>query len=66
MDGINMKFIENLNKKAENTQTNEEFKGHTGDAAKRAGMILDDNDIEQISGGRETSFTPYRFNDRLM
>ena len=60
-----MKLIENLKKKAENTQTNEEFKGHTGDAAKRAGMILDDNDMEQISGG-ETSFTPYRFENRLM
>lgn len=59
-----MKLIENLKKKAENTQTNEEFKGHTGDAAKRAGMILDDNDMEQISGGG--SFTPYRFDNRLM
>ncbi len=61
-----MKLIENLKKKAENTQTNEEFKEHTADAAKRAGMILDDNDMEQISGGGETSFTQYRFENRLM
>ena len=42
-----MKLIGNLKKKVDNAQTNEEVR----DAIKKAGMLLDDDELEQISGG---------------
>ena len=57
-----MKIIENLKKKTENTHTKEELKEHTGDVVKKAGMTLDDNDLERISGGGY--FDSFYENDR--
>ena len=42
-----MKLIGNLKKKVENAKTKEEAR----DTIKKAGMLLDDDELEQVSGG---------------
>ena len=42
-----MKLIGNLKKKVENAETKEEAK----EAIKKAGMLLDEDELEQVSGG---------------
>ena len=42
-----MKLIGNLKKKVDNAQTKEEAR----DAIKKAGMLLDDDELEAVSGG---------------
>ena len=52
-----MKLIGNLKKKVENAQTKEEAR----DAIKKAGMLLDDDEMEAVSGGG--GFIPNSFAD---
>ena len=52
-----MKLIGNLKKKVENAQTKEEAR----DAIKKAGMLLDDDEMEAVSGGG--GFIPDSFAD---
>jgi hypothetical protein len=47
MGGMFMKLIGNLKKKVENAKTKEEAR----DTIKKAGMLLDDDELEQVSGG---------------
>ncbi len=47
-----MKLTGDLKKKVEQTQTKEEAK----DAIKKAGMLLTDDELEQVSGGEEYFF----------
>ena len=42
-----MKLIGNLKKKVDNAQTKEEAR----DAIKKAGMLLDDDELDAVSGG---------------
>ena len=42
-----MKLIGNLKKKVENTKTKEEAR----DTIKKAGMLLDEDELEEVSGG---------------
>ena len=42
-----MKLIGNLKKKVENAKTKEEAR----DTIKKAGMLLDDDELEKVSGG---------------
>ena len=44
-----MKLIGNLKKKVDNAQTKEEVR----DAIKKAGMLLDDDELEAVSGGNQ-------------
>ena len=46
-----MKLIGNLKKKVENAKTKEEAR----DTIKKAGMLLDDDELAQVSGGANTS-----------
>ena len=46
-----MKLIGNLKKKVENAKTKEEAQ----DTIKKAGMLLDDDELAQVSGGANTS-----------
>ena len=45
-----MKLIGNLKKKVENAKTKEEAR----DTIKKAGMLLDDDELAQVSGGANT------------
>ena len=47
-----MKLTGDLKKKVEQTQTKEEAK----EAIKKAGMLLKDDELEQVSGGEEYFF----------
>ncbi len=54
-----MKLIGDLKEKLENAKTKEEAR----DTIKKAGMLLDDEELDKVSGGGE--FTGYNPNDRL-
>ena len=45
-----MKLIGNLKKKVENAETKEDAQ----ETIKKAGMLLDDDELEQVSGGTES------------
>ena len=45
-----MKLIGVLKKKVENAETKEEAR----DVIKKAGILLDDDELDQVSGGRAT------------
>ncbi len=47
-----MKLIGNLKKKVENAETKEEVR----DAFEKAGMLLDDEELENVSGGSSLKF----------
>ena len=59
-----MKLTGNLKKEVENAQTKEEAR----DAIKKAGMLLDDDEMEQVSGGitpRELHLLNMKFNQKM-
>ena len=53
-----MKLIGDLKEKVENAKIKEEAR----DTIKEAGMLLDDEELDKVSGGGE--FTAYNPNDR--
>ncbi len=59
-----MKLTGNLKKEVENAQMKEEAR----DAIKKAGMLLDDDELEQVSGGitpRELHLLNMKFNQKM-
>ena len=55
-----MKLIDDLKEKVENAKT--KTKEEARDTIKEAGMLLDDEELDKVSGGGE--FTAYNPNDR--
>jgi hypothetical protein len=53
-----MKLIGDLKEKVENAKTKEEARN----TFEEAGMVLDDEELDKVSGGGE--FTAYNLNDR--
>ena len=56
-----MKLIGNLKKKVENAKTKEEAR----DTIKKAGMLLDDDELEMVTGGRGINLAPKGQNREL-
>ncbi len=59
-----MKLIGNLKKAVTKVQSGEEAKKMIRDTNEEAVTVLDDDELDKVSGGGE--FTNYNINDRLM